>query len=280
MASSRSFACGNCESIFASESGLRSHYTSVHQATYHRNGLPTTLPANASERMSREKRRRMNSRQRHRHRAIEAAMEDLEDVSSSIRLLCQHIADDTVTHTAVDEFLEGWNVPTSSPQQSRRRQRDVATQTKVSRSDKQSMAEPDVFHQSCQVGNPYHLGPEYPPGQNSFWLIALYVKNNPGLSAAQLTHKIIQESSDPTLAGPDRRRLYGYVCTAVAAEQVLVEGILETMKAALSEDPTGQQSLIQARAIIADRATRPVSKTTLKIGPRSRRSISDPYTDC
>jgi len=46
------------------------------------------------------------------------------------------------------------------------------------------------------------------------------------------------------LAGPDRRRLYGYVCTAVAAEQVLVEGILEAMKAALSEDPTGQQSLL------------------------------------
>jgi len=263
METPRIFACEFCHSTYISESGLRSHYQGRHAAVYHRRG-PATSVTDFPARSVSQVNRRMNSRQRRRRRAMEAVLQD-SDATAFPQLMCGELG--------TNDLFGIWNTLTRPLSYA------VATQTRAEQSDAASTARPQVEARATQVGNQYSVGPEYPPGQISFWQIGLYARNHPNLSCAQLVERMIVESSYPHMAGPDRRRLYGYVCAAVATEQALVDGILEAMTIAAAEDPSGRQSVIQARAIIADRANRPVSRSTMEWMETPAFEESDPMDD-
>ena len=209
----------------------------------------------AAERAFRERNRRENSRQRRRRRVFEAVHS--KDGEISFDALCQRIVgdEDSSAAVAVDDFMDGWDI--HAP---RLLTYAAATQTELDQKDQECSTQPEVWEAATQVGGGYSVGPEYPPGQISFWQIGLYIRNHPDLNSSELTQRLILDSADPKMAGPDRRRLYGYVCAAIAAEQTLVDGILQSMETAVARDPSGRQAIVEAKAIVADRAIRPVSR--------------------
>jgi len=62
--------CTYCGVTFSSYSGLHSHYIQAHSCRYHRRGLPEELSEGlASDLVTKQQRRSMNSRQRRRLQA-------------------------------------------------------------------------------------------------------------------------------------------------------------------------------------------------------------------
>jgi len=216
--------CTFCGLGLSSESGLRSHYLAAHQLVYHRNVPPTPsvlVPGGDAER--RASRRRLNSRQR---RRLNASERGTQHISGDAGNFCHRI---TTAQTSSTEALGYSSTATSAPQRPARSAN--STQTIRGVRDAAVLVRPAMAHRATQAGYipDDAVGPEFPPGQLSFYQIADAVACHTDWSPGEITAFLSSTAPYRPVTGTDRLRLHGLVLAAVAADYIFARQLLDLL---------------------------------------------------
>lgn len=268
MAANQLWKCTVCGLEFLSEAGLRRHMLMAHHLSYHRNRIPSPVPADQiTQRVEKCRMSQANSRQRKAVRAIRENYNRPTSTTVGPPPVVQANADTAMDTLAgivdnwpdfVDLMQGDAQPPVHGPV--KLLVKDVEVQCRPDAKDMDIQCIPSVQQSSSQSLPTPVVGPELPPGGLSISDIVSTVRQHPDRSPGQITQLLIDKCQWP-LFRMELNQLQLLVATAVCAEKTFATLIINTINRPSKSEVQRRTNFTEACSLVEEASNRFVSNS-------------------